>query len=216
MTLAALHGGDPVRARSVIGRAVRAGSQTDTADESFASHRHRLLLGWVRMQDGQLSAAAADVAATADATLHRRDALWAAALQTAIARRSGDSGAVQKHWYAAMEVLAEYSMDLFSLLPLGELWVAAARMRQVDRLQHTLTEAFALLESLGNPVLWSVPLHWAGVHAGILANSPEAVAPHGQALTAAAHGPTAHSPRRWPPPGAPGCGCWPITSTSTR
>ena len=186
VTLAALHGGDPVRARSVIGRAVRAGSQTDSADESFASHRHRLLLGWVRMQDGQLSAAAADVASTADATLHRRDALWAAALQTAIARRSGDSGAVQKHWYAAMEVLAEYSMDLFSLLPLGELWVAAARMRQVDRLQHTLTEAFALLESLGNPVLWSVPLHWAGVHAGILANSPEAVAPHGQALTAAA------------------------------
>ena len=187
VTLAALHGGDPVRARSVIGRAVRAGSPTDTADESFNSHRHRLLLGWVRMQDGQLAAAAADAAATAGATLHRRDALWAAALQTAIARRNGDSGAVQKYWYAAMEVLAEYSMDLFSLLPLGELWVAAARMRQVDRLQHTLTEAFALLESLGNPVLWSVPLHWAGVHAGILANSPEAVAPHGQALTAAAH-----------------------------
>jgi DNA-binding CsgD family transcriptional regulator len=186
VTLTALHGGDPVRARSVIGRAVRAGGQTDTADESFNSHRHRLLLGWVRMQDGQLSTAAADVATTADATLHRRDALWAAALQTAIARRSGDSGAVQKHWYAAMEVLAEYSMDLFSLLPLGELWVAAARMRQVDRLQHTLAEAFALLDSLGNPSLWSVPLHWAGVHAGILANSPDAVAPHGQALTAAA------------------------------
>jgi DNA-binding CsgD family transcriptional regulator len=184
VTLAALHGGDPVRARSVIGRAVRAGSQLDSA-ESFASHRHRLLLGWVRMQDGQLSAAAADVASTADVPLHRRDALWAAALQTAIARRSGDSGAVQKHWYAAAEVLAEYSMDLFSLLPLGELWVAAARMRQVDRLQHPLTEAFALLESLGNPVLWSVPLHWAGVHAGIMASSPEAVAPHGQALIAA-------------------------------
>ncbi|MCW2564211.1 MAG: response regulator containing a CheY-like receiver domain and an DNA-binding domain [Mycobacterium sp.] len=185
VTLAALHGGDPVRARSVIGRAVRAGAETDTADESFSSHRHRLLLGWVRMLDGQLTAAAADVAATADAVLHRRDALWAAALQTAIARRSGDSGAVQRHWYAAVEVLAEYSMDLFSLLPLGELWVAAARMRQVDRMQHSLTEAFALLESLGNPVLWSVPLHWAGVHAGILASSPEAVAPHGQALTSA-------------------------------
>jgi DNA-binding CsgD family transcriptional regulator len=138
------------------------------------------------MQDGQSAAAAADAASTADATLHRRDALWAAALQTAIARRSGDSGGMQKHWYSAMEVLAEYSVDLFSLLPLGELWVAAARMRQVDRLQHALTEAFALLASLGNPVLWSVPLHWAGVHAGILANSPEAVAPHGQALTAAA------------------------------
>ena len=184
VTLAALHGGDPVRARSVIGRAVRARGEGD----EFVAHRHRLLLGWVRMQDGQLSAATADVGAVAaaEASLHRRDALWAAALHTAIARRSGNSGAVQKHWFAAMEVLAEYSVDLFALLPLGELWIAAARMRQVDRLQHTLVEAFSLLESLGNPVLWSVPLHWAGVHAGILANSPEDVAPHGHALTAAA------------------------------
>ncbi|MGA5462005.1 isoniazid response ATPase/transcriptional regulator IniR [Mycobacterium sp. NPDC050041] len=184
VTLAAMHGGDPVRARSVIGRAVR---ETDGADgEIFVTHRHRLLAGWVRMQDGQLGAAAAGVAGTANATLHRRDALWSAALQTAIARRSGDSGAMQKHWYAAMEVLAEYSVDLFTLLPLGELWVAAARMRQVDRLAHPLAEAFGLLESLGNPVLWSTPLHWSGVHAGILANAPDAVAPHGQALTAAA------------------------------
>ncbi len=182
VTLAALHGGDPVRARSVIGRAVRAGGD----DDAFSAHRHRLLLGWVRMQDGQLGAAMADAASVGDATLHRRDALWAAALHTAIARRSGDGGGVQKHWYAAMEVLAEYSVDLFSLLPLGELWVAAARMRQIDRLQHTLDEAFALLTALGNPVLWSVPLHWAGVHAGILANSPESVAPHGHALTASA------------------------------
>jgi DNA-binding CsgD family transcriptional regulator len=39
-------------------------------------------------------------------------------------------------------------------------------------------------------MLWSLPLHWSGVHAGILASSPEAVAPHGQALTAAG----GHSP----------------------
>ncbi|MEV0668999.1 isoniazid response ATPase/transcriptional regulator IniR [Mycobacterium sp. NPDC050441] len=184
VTLAALHGGDSVRARSVISRAVRAGS---AGEEAFSAARHRLLLGWVKMQDGQLGAAGADAAAAeAGEDLHRRDALWAAALRTAIARRSGDSGAVQKHWYAAVEVLAEYSIDLFSLLPLGELWVAGARMRQVDRLEHTLSEAWSLLAGLGNPVLWSVPLHWAGVHAGILANSPGAVAPHGQALTAAA------------------------------
>lgn len=190
VTLAALHGGDPVRARSVIGRAVRSSLDDGSEAALFVARRHRLLLGWVRMQDGQLSAATSDVAiagADADtAPLHRRDALWAAALQTAIARRSGDTGAMQKHWYSAVEVLAEYSMDLFSLLPLGELWVAAARMHQVDRLQHTLDEAFALLGSLGDPVLWSAPLHWAGVHAGILANAPDAVAPHGQALTAAA------------------------------
>lgn len=189
VALAATHGGDPVRAHSVISRAVRAGG-----DAAF-EHRHLLLAGWIKMQDGQLPSASADVAAVlsnaaSGTNLHRRDALWAAALQTAIARRSGDAGALQKHWYAAMEVLAEYSVDLFALLPLGELWVAAARIRQVERLQHPLGQAFALINSLGNPALWSNPLHWAGVHAGILANSPEAVAPHGQALSAAA----AHSP----------------------
>jgi DNA-binding CsgD family transcriptional regulator len=183
VTLAALHGGDPVRARTVIGRAVRAAGD----DEGFAAPRHRLLLGWVRMQEGQLAAAGADVAAViAGADLHRRDALWVAALQTGIARRGGDSGAMQKHWHTAMEVMTEYSLDVYSLLPLGELWVAAGRLRQIDQLRHTIDLAFDLLGALGNPVLWSLPLHWSGVHAGILANSPEAVAPHGQALTAAA------------------------------
>ncbi|KGI66505.1 isoniazid response ATPase/transcriptional regulator IniR [Mycolicibacterium rufum] len=190
VTLAALHGGDPVRARSVIGRAVRDGSPSGAADAIFVTHRHRLLLGWALMQDGHLAAAGAAVAAVSGRPLHRRDALWAAALQTAIARRGGDTGAMQQHWYSAMEVLAECSTEVFALLPLGELWVAAARMRQVDRLAHTLEEAFGLLRGLGDPALWSVPLHWAGVHAGILANSPDDVAPHGQTLTAAA----AHSP----------------------
>lgn len=181
VTLAALHGGDPVRAHSVIGRAVR------TAGDAQFRRRHLLLSGWIKMQEGQLAAAGADVAAaTTGGELHRRDALWAHALQTAIARRSGDTGALQKHWYTAMEVLAEYSIDLFVLLPLGELWVAAARMRHVDQLQHSLDQAFALLGSLGNPALWSNSLHWAGVHAAILANSPGAVAPHGQALSTAA------------------------------
>ncbi len=93
-----------------------------------------------------------------------------------------------------IEVLAECSVDVFAVLPVGELWIAAARMRQVDRLRHVLDELFALLGRLGDPALWAVPLHWAGVHAGILSNSPEAVAPHGQALTAAApHSPFARA-----------------------
>ncbi|MEW5809675.1 MAG: isoniazid response ATPase/transcriptional regulator IniR [Actinomycetota bacterium] len=194
VTLAALHGGDPVRARSVIGRAVRdnagdtdgAGAGDTASGAIFVTHRHRLLLGWAQMQDGHLQAAAATAATVSGQQLHRRDALWAAALQTAIARRGGDTGAMQQHWYAAMEVLAECAPDLFALLPLGELWMAAARMRQVDRLRHAVDQAFEVLAGLGDPVLWSVPLHWAGVHAGILANSPDDVAPHGHALRAAA------------------------------
>lgn len=178
VALAALHSGDVVRARSVIGRAVRAGGHPVHAA------RHRLLQGWVRMQEGQLAAAADDVDAVP--ALHRRDALWAAALRTAIARRGGDTGALATHWLAAMDVLAEYSIDLLSLLPLGELWVAAARLRRQDRVSTALEQAFGLLDALGRPPNWSPLLHWAGVHAGILAGDPAAVAPHGQALTAMA------------------------------
>ena len=180
-TLAALHGGDPTRARNIIGRAV------GHPGEPFIDRRHRLLLAWIKTQDGQLAAASADLAEfTGAPALHRRDALWSTALRTAIARRAGDLGAVQKHWNAAQEVLAEYSVDLYSLLPLGELWIAAARIGQTGRLAPQIEHAFGLLAALGDPVAWSVPLHWAGVHAGILSNDPAAVAPHGQALTAAA------------------------------
>ena len=177
--LAALHSGDSVRARSVIGRAVR------EVREPVFTARHRLLQGWIRMQDGQLATATADADAAAVAR-GGRDELWAAALRTAVARRSGDAGALQAHWSAGMDTLAEYSIDLFSLLPLGELWIAAARLRQPERMAGALEQGFAVLTALGNPPAWAPLLHWAGVHAGILAGDPTAVAPHGQALTAMA------------------------------
>ena len=186
VTLAALHSGDAARARSVIGRAVREGS---VHPATIFTARHRLLQGWVRMLDGQLAAATADADAV-PALRDGRDAFWAAALRTAIARRGGDLGALQAHWSAGMDCLAEYSIDLFSLLPLGELWMAAARLRQQDRLTPALEQGFGVLEALGNPPVWAPLLHWAGVHAGIIANDPAVVAPHGQALTAMAE----HSP----------------------
>lgn len=184
VTLAAIHGGDPIRARNVITRTV----QEPTAP--LYEQRHQLMFAWIKMQDGQLTAATADISQLTLADLGRRDALWLAALRTAIARRTGDVGAIQKHWFAAVDVLAEYSIDIFSLLPVGELWMSAARIGQQSRLTAVVDQAFALLRALGNPIAWSVPLHWAGVHVGILTNNPAAVAPHGQALAAAA----AHSP----------------------
>jgi hypothetical protein len=42
VTLVALHGGDPVRARSVVGRAVRASGAALGDSEGFVAHRHRL------------------------------------------------------------------------------------------------------------------------------------------------------------------------------
>ena len=182
VTLAALNNGDPVRARSVIDRAVR--EDRDGELEPLFTSRHLLLRGWLRMQAGQFGAASAD--ADAVGVSRGRDALWAAALRTAIARRGGDTGALHAHWSAGMEALAESSVDLFSLLPLGELWVAGARLRQQERLKPALEQGFGVLAALGDPTAWAPTLHWSGVHAGILAGDPAAVAPHGQALTAMA------------------------------
>ncbi len=183
-TLAALHAGDAIRARAVIGRAVEL-----TADDGAFGPRHRLLRAWVRMQDGQLVAAANDLDAVASASaaaLHRRESLWASTLRAALARRTGDTGALLQHWFGAMEDLAEYSVDLYSLLPLGELWICAERLHQDDRIRYAVDQGFAVLRSLGDPPAWSLPLHWAGVHAAILAGSPGSMAPHGQALAGAA------------------------------
>lgn len=182
MILAALNSGDAVRARSVADRAVR--EDREGGAEPLFRVRHRLLRGWSRMQDGQLAAAASDVEGLSG--LHGRDALWAAALRAGIARRGGDTGGLQVHLSAGLQTLAGYSVDLFSLLPLGELWMAAARLRQQERLAPALEQGFGVLTALQNPVGWAPLLHWSGVHAGILAGDPTAVAPHGQALTAMA------------------------------
>ena len=91
---------------------------------------------------------------------------------------------MQKHWNAALEVLAEYSVDLYSP-PLGELWIAAARIGQTGRLAPQIEQAFGRLPR------WVIQprgrCHCIGRESmRDLVQRPAAVAPHGQALTAAA------------------------------
>ncbi|MBF9523509.1 helix-turn-helix transcriptional regulator [Mycobacteroides chelonae] len=178
--LTMLHSGETARARGVLAGAIR----TDLPHDVFAV-RHRLLAAWIAMLSGDLTGAAQWLP-EADAELSRRDRLFAESLRTGIARRHGDTGPLRQHWQAAMDALSAYSIDLYTLLPVGELWVAAARLRTLDAVTHHVDRAFAILAQLGDPIAWSAPLRWAGVHAAILTNSPENLAPHGQALAAAA------------------------------
>lgn len=178
--LTMLHGGDTARARGILTGAIR----TDLPHDVFAV-RHRLLTAWIAMLSGDLSTATQWLPG-AEAELSRRDRLFAASLRTGIARRHGDTGPLRQHWQASMDALSAYSIDLYTLLPVGELWVAAARLRTLDAMTHHVDRAFAVLAQLGDPIAWSAPLRWAGVHAAILTNSPESLAPHGQALAAAA------------------------------
>ncbi|MFC9790390.1 LuxR C-terminal-related transcriptional regulator [Rhodococcus sp. NPDC127528] len=179
--LAALHCGELGHAQSVLQRAL-----DGDVDGSVDRIRHELLLGWVSMVHGDLECAAQKVDSIPTVDLRPRDSLFAAALRVGLARRTGDIGALRQSWDQAQGVIAEHSVDVFSLLPLGELWLGAARLGEIDRLAHLIDQAEDLLTRLGEPTLWGSPLHWYGVQAAILTEAPADLLPHAAALGAAA------------------------------
>src|SRR5215211_3978309 len=117
--------------------------------------------------------------------LEPRDDLVLQALEVGLARRSSDLPALVRAWVRAREAVVRYPVDLFTLLPLGELVVAAARLDDGERLAPHVAAATALLERLGAPALWATPLHWSGAQAAIMTDDPEGLRPHAAALVAA-------------------------------
>jgi DNA-binding CsgD family transcriptional regulator len=164
-------------AQSVLERAVRVG-----LGGCGAAVRHRLLLGWIAMYRG--AHATARAALDVGPLLEPRDELLAAALEVALARRASDPAALMVGWARAREAIVHHPVDLFVLQPLSELRVAAARLREQSWVAPHLDEAAALLARLGNPLLWAAPLHWAGVHAAMFADTPDAAASDVAALEA--------------------------------
>ncbi|MGK5113489.1 LuxR C-terminal-related transcriptional regulator [Geodermatophilus sp. CPCC 205506] len=190
--LVALHCGELRVAESVLQRAVDA----DLGGPPCRP-RHRLLLAWIAMLAGRMSrarelmAAAQDsarpgTAQEGDGALEPRDEVFLQALEVGLARRSSDVPALVRAWVRAREAVVRYPVDLFTLLPLGELVVAAARLEDGDRMRPHLAEAQALLTRLGEPQLWATSLHWSGAQAAIIADDPAALRPHAAALVAAA------------------------------
>lgn len=172
--LLCLHAGELGHARTILER------------PAAPTVRNRLLRGWTEMLGGDLSDAAATAEAVAADVTEQRDLLFFHALQVGLARRHADVGALTVRWEAAQSVVAEHSVDLFGLLPLGELWLAAVRMGATSRVAHLVADARHLLTSLGEPPLWSAALHWYGVQAAIAADRPADLVPHARALALAA------------------------------
>jgi DNA-binding CsgD family transcriptional regulator len=181
--LVAVHCGELDVAQSVLERAVRVrlGGQG-------AATRHRLLLGWIALFRGAAPAARSALVAASrpGRVLEPRDEFLAAALEVALARRTGDLAALMPAWGRAREAIVRHPVDLFVLQQLGELSIAATRLRESSWVRPHLDEAAALLDRLGNPALWAAPLHWSGLQAAILAESREAAARHAAALEAGA------------------------------
>ncbi len=179
--LLALHYGELATATSLLDRAVAAG----TGGAPLAT-RHQLLRTWITMVRGNLPAAAEQLTALSRTHLEPRDWLFAVAIELGVARRAGDTNTLGRAWSQAGEALLRHPMDLFTILPLGELMVAAARLRDEARLAAHLEQARALLAGLGDPPLWATPLWWGGLHAAVLADRRDAAEEHVEAMAGAA------------------------------
>lgn len=182
--IVALHSAELDVAESVLDSALK-GCQGGPA----ARPRLLLLKAWTAMMADRTHEALA-IIAEVTAGEHRlvpRDEMLLRALEVGLARRSDDLVQLVFAWQRAREALLHVPVDLFSLLPLGELVVAAARVRDSSWLHRHLDEAWTMLGRLGEPPLWSTLLHWCEVQAAILADGPHHLAPHAAALVRAAH-----------------------------
>jgi DNA-binding CsgD family transcriptional regulator len=173
--LVAMHAGELGTAHSVLRRAMSTG-----LGGKAAATRHTLLLAFLATMRGHTADAHALLgsAGVGRLPLEPRDELFAAAVAMGLARREGDLAALQRGWSRAREALLRHPVDLYVLLPLGELAVAAARLREQWWIEPHLHQAEVLLAGLGQPVLWRLPLHWYGMHAAIAGESPEEARRH--------------------------------------
>ncbi|TNB70112.1 helix-turn-helix transcriptional regulator [Arthrobacter sp. BB-1] len=181
--LLALHSGEPRLAETVCRSATAAGQGGNAAKP-----RLFLLQAWSAMQQDKLEDARLAINEASKANhwpLVPRDEFLRAALDVGLARRNGDVPELVMAWERAREAMLHTSVDLYSLLPWGEVMITAARLRETRRVAHYLDEAWQLLDRLGDPPLWAVPFHWAAVQAALLSEDPAGLAPHAAALARA-------------------------------
>lgn len=193
-----LQSGELGLAESVLTRALECGVGGD-----LLATRHRLLLGWVAMTAGDLTTAGEHRDAVAESgRLEARDELFFATLELGLARRASDLVGLQRSWDRAYQASMRQQTDLFTLLPLGELAIAAARNGAHAKLARQLDRAHAMLGRLGHPPLWTVTLCWHELHAAITLEDRATVEKQLKALTGFAGG------GRYPSALAQAASCW--------
>lgn len=178
---AALHCGDIAAAQSILDTAL-----SEDRPEKVVTARLQLLDGWAAMLAGDPQKASERMASLTGDLTSPRDKLFEYGLRAGIARRADNAAELSACWAAARPVLAACTADLFSLLPIGELWIAAAHLSQDAEVQHLVDQASRLLDALGSPALWAALFHWCGVQAAIIADKPDSLAPHANKLGSAA------------------------------
>ncbi|MDT0222933.1 helix-turn-helix transcriptional regulator [Gordonia sp. AC31] len=98
------------------------------------------------------------------------------AIRVGLARRNGDLSALSAAWQDGLALLAATEVDLYLLRPLGEFWIAAARLGRIPAIARYVDAADRLLANLGDPPAWSASWDFAGVQAATITRDESAVA----------------------------------------
>ena len=185
--LVALHLGEAAVAQRVLDAAIAGGQ-----GGSWAAPRLMLWRAWVAVQSEHAAEAevALRTATTSGRPLAARDRLLADAVELGLVRRNGQPSELGPVWARAQQSLLRAQIDLFTLVPLGEFAVSAAKLGEFAAVRSQVEQAERLLADLGQPALWAASLQWSALHASILLGSPEELTLHARALRAAAE----HSP----------------------
>ncbi|MHA6507880.1 LuxR C-terminal-related transcriptional regulator [Tessaracoccus sp. Y1736] len=178
----ALGAGELSTAQHVIDAAVAGGQ-----GGRWARRRLFLWQAFVALQGERPSEARASLeeAMALPTPVSPRDELLRQTILVTLARRYQDLAALEAAWSEAHEGVRHIDVDLYTLLPLGALVCAAARVGDATTLSSHFTQGLELLGRLGSPPLWSLQLRWAAVQQGILLDRPELLGPHAKALVAA-------------------------------
>jgi len=192
--LVAVAAGDAASAEYLLDRALDA-----RVGGPVAADRHRLLLAWVHLRTGRYDAPLAELRRLAGVPLPGRERLLLAAVSAGIARRAGDIGRIRETWAGVEQALARRAVDLLQVEPLEELVVAAARLRQHQRIAPVLAALDDIVDRLGRPPAWLVATGWIRLQVAIAGEDAPAAdaaarrlaaadppAPRQQALAAAA------------------------------
>ncbi len=158
----AVAAGDVATAEDLLEHAVAVG-----VGGPYGATRHRLLLAWARLRAGRHDTARAELHRVGSMSLPGRERLLSAALVAGLARRSGEASQLREAWAVARPVLARRAVDLLSAEPTEELLVAAARLREPERVEGVLDDLAAVVDGVGGSAAWPTVLGWCRLHVAV-------------------------------------------------
>lgn len=155
-----------------------------------ANRRRHLLRAFLEMRRGRYEAPMWASAHWADTRLTGREEVLLAAIQAGLSRRAIRPALQRAAWQRVAAALITGGVDLFSLEPIEELLVAAARHRDDERVRTVLGRLHALVAPLEAGAAWRAQVAWIEVQVGVAYDDADRVAAAADVLQATAWSPT--------------------------